>query len=78
MESVESYVYSVLGAQSKTRWSIVSDQLGKSQQTHDPFRQIVNDTIVQTNVKTTITDMRTAILDTNVVLNLAINPNIIP
>jgi hypothetical protein len=77
MESVESYVYSVLGAQAKTRWSIVSDQLGKSQQKQDAFRQIVNDTIVQTNVNTTITDMRTAVRDTNVVLNMAINPNII-
>ncbi|CAB3989095.1 Hypothetical predicted protein [Paramuricea clavata] len=28
MYSVESYVYSVLGAQAKTRWSIVSSQLG--------------------------------------------------
>jgi hypothetical protein len=33
MDSVESYVYSVLGAQAKTRWSIVSSQLGKSLQT---------------------------------------------
>jgi hypothetical protein len=77
MESVESYVYSVLGAQAKTMWSIVSEQLGKSQQTQDAFRHIVNDTIVQTNFNTTITDMRRAIRDTNVVLNMAINPNII-
>ena len=45
MESVESYVYSVLGAQAKTRWSIVSDQLGKSLQTQEAFRRIVGDTI---------------------------------
>ena len=77
MESVESYVYSVLGAQAKTRWSIVSDQLGKSLQTQEAFRRIVNDTIVQSNVNTTITNMRTAIRDTNVVLNMAINPNVI-
>jgi hypothetical protein len=77
MESVESYVYSVLGAQAKTRWSIVSDQLGKSLQTQEAFRRIVNDMIVQSNVNTTITYMRTAIRDTNVVLNMAINPNVI-
>jgi hypothetical protein len=77
MESVESYVYSVLGAQAKTRWSIVSDQLGKSLQTQEAFRRIVNDMIVQSNVNTTITDMRTAIRDTNVVSNMAINPNVI-
>ena len=77
MDSVESYVYSVLGAHAKTRWSIVSSQLGKSLQTQQAFRRIVNDTMVQTNVNTTISDMRTAIRDTNVILNMAINPNII-
>jgi hypothetical protein len=77
MESVKSYVYSVLGAQAKTRWGIVSDQLGKSLRTQEAFRRILNDTIVQSNVNTTITDMRTAIRDTNVVLNMAINPNVI-
>ena len=77
MESVESYVYSVLGAQAKTRWSIVSDQLGKSLQTQEAFRRIVNDTILQSNSNVTITNMRTAIRDTNVVLNMAINHNVI-
>jgi hypothetical protein len=77
MDSVESYVYSVLGAQAKTRWSIVSSQLGKSLQTQQAFRRIVNDTGVQTNVNVTISNMRTAIRDTNVILNMAINPNII-
>ena len=77
MDSVESYVYSVLGAQAKTRWSIVSSQLGKSLQTQQAFRRIVNDTVVQTNVNVTIINMRTAIRDTNVILNMAINPNII-
>jgi hypothetical protein len=77
MDSVESYVYSVLGAQGKTRCSIVSDQLGKSLQTQEAFRRIVGDTIVQSNVNVTISNMRTAIRDTNVVLNMAINPNVI-
>ena len=77
MDSVESYVYSILGAQAKTRWSIVSSQLGKSLQMQQAFRRIVNDTVVQTNVNVTISDMRTAIRDTNVILNMAINPNII-
>jgi hypothetical protein len=77
MESFESYVYSVLGAQAKTRWSIVSSQLGKSLQTQQAFRRIVNDTVVQTNVNTTISNTSTAIWDTKVILNMAINPNII-
>jgi hypothetical protein len=62
MESVESYV---------------SDQLGKSLQTQQAFRIIVGDTVLQTNENTTIQNMRIAIRDTNVVLNMAINPDII-
>ena len=77
METVESYVYSILGAQAKTRWSIVSSQLGESLQMQQAFRRIVNDTVVQTNVNVTISNMRTAIRDINVILNMAINPNII-
>ena len=66
-----------MGAQAKTRWSIVSDQLDKSLQTQEAFRRIVGDTIVQSNVNVTISNMRTAIRDTNVVLNMAINSNVI-
>ena len=77
MESVESYVYSILGDQAKTRWSIVSSQLGKALQTQQAFRRIVNDTVVQTSVNVTISNMRTAIRGTNVILNMAINPNIL-
>ena len=75
-ESIESYVYSVLGAQAKTRWSIVN-MGAKSSQTQDVFHQLVNDTIVQSDPTVTITNMRTAIRDTNVVLNMAITPGVI-
>ena len=75
-ESIESYVYSVLGAQAQTRWSIVGAG-AKSSQTQDVFYKIVEDTIIQGDQTVTISDMRKSIQDTNVVLNLAISPGII-
>ena len=73
---VESYVYSVLGAQAQTRWPIVG-QGAKSLQTQEIFHRLVKDTITQDNPVKSISDMRTAIKDTNVVLNMAITLGII-
>ena len=75
-QSIESYVYAVLGAQAKTRWTIVGEG-AKSLQTQDVFRTIVEETITQNNVPITISNMRTAIASTNVVLNMAISPGMI-
>jgi hypothetical protein len=69
-------VYSVLGAQAKTRWSIVG-QGAKSLQTQEVFRKVVKDTIVQDDVTVTISNMRTAIANTHVTLNFAIMPGLI-
>ena len=74
--AIESYVYCVLGAQAQTRWTIVG-QGAKSLQTQQIFHRLVKDTIVQDNPSTSISDMRKAIQDTNVVLNMAITPGII-
>ena len=75
-QSIESFVYSVLGAQAQTRWSIV-DEGAKSLQTQVVFRKIVNDTVIEDDETITIGDMRKAIKDTHVVLNTAITPGII-
>ena len=75
-QSIESYVYAVLGAQAKTRWSIVGEG-AKSLQTQEVFRTIVKETIAQSDVTITISNMRTAIANTNVVLNMAISPGMI-
>ncbi len=75
-QSIESYVYAVLGAQAKTRWSIVGEG-AKSLQTQEVFRTIVKETIAQSDVTITISNMRTAIASTNVVLNMAISPGMI-
>ncbi len=75
-QSVESYVYTVLGAQAKTRWSIVNSG-AKSSQTQDVFHKLVEDTIAQSDTTVTTSNMRRAIKDTHVVLNLAISPGVI-
>ena len=72
--AVESYVYAVLGAQ--TGWSIVS-QGAKSLQAQEIFHRLVKDTIIQDDPVKVISDMRLAIKNTNVVLNMAITPGII-
>jgi hypothetical protein len=66
-------VYSVLGAQVKTRWSITG-QGAKSLQTQEVFRKVVKGTIVQDDITVTISNMRTAISNTHVILNFAIMP----
>ena len=75
-QSIESFVYSVLGAQAQTRWAIVSEG-AKSLQTQVVFRKIVQDTVIEDDETITIGDMRKAIKDTHVVLNTAITPGII-
>ena len=75
-KAIESFVYSVLGSQVKTRWVIVGAG-AKSYQTQVIFHQIVAETIVQSNDATLISNMRNAIKGSNVVLNMAIIPGII-
>ena len=75
-QSVESFVYSVLGSQAATRWPIVG-QGAKSLQTQVEFRKIVHDTIVEDDQTITIGNMRKAIADTHVILNTAISPGMI-
>ncbi len=75
-QSVESYVYAVLGAQASLRFPIIGEG-AKSLQTQDKFRTIVKETIVQSDVTITISNMRAAIASTNVVLNMAISPGMI-
>ena len=75
-ESLESFNYCVLGAEARTRWSIVGKG-AKSSQTQDVFRTIVDDTIIQNDTTVLISNMRKSIQATNVVLNLAVVPNVI-
>ena len=74
--AIESYVYSILGAQVKMRWVIVGDG-AKSFQTQVIFHQIVAETIVQGNDAVLVTNMRNAIKGSSVALKLAILPDVI-
>ena len=75
-ESIESFVYAMLGSQANTRWSIEGDS-PKALQTQRNFRTIVNDTILQSGSVVAISNMRKAVRDTNVILNTAISPGLI-
>ncbi len=75
-QSIESYVYAVLGAQAKTRWPIVGEG-AKSLQMQDVFHTIVKETTAQSDMTVTLSNMRTAIARTNIVLNMAISPGMI-
>ena len=75
-QSIESCVYAILGAQAKTRWSIVGEG-AKSLQTQDVFHKIVKESLVESDVTVTISNIRTAIETTKVVLNRAISPGMI-
>ena len=75
-QSIESFVYCVLGAQANTRWLIVG-RGAMSLQTQEVFKKLVNDTIIQSDPTVTISNIRKAIKDTNVVLNMVISPGII-
>ena len=74
--AIESHVYCVLGAQAQTRWPIVL-QGAKSLQTQDIFHRLVKDTITQDDPVKAVSDMKLAIKNTSVVLNMAITPGII-
>ena len=66
----------MLGVQARTHWPIVG-QGAKSLQMQDIFHRLVKDTIAQKNPVKAISDMRTAIKNTSVVLNIAITQGII-
>ena len=73
--TVESYIYAVLGAQAQTRWPIVG-RGAKSLQTQDIFHRLVKDTVTQDDPAKAVADMRSAISDPIVVLNMAISPGL--
>ena len=72
---VESYVYAVLGLQTQTRWPIVG-RGAKSLQTQDVFHRLVKDTVTQDEPAKAVSDMRSAIKNTNVGLNMVISPGL--
>ena len=74
-QSIEAYIYAILGSQSKTRQSIVGNR-GSALETQVVFRQIVEDSIINYDTSTWINNMNLAISDTNVILDTAISPSL--
>ena len=71
--AIASFCYSILGSQARIRSSIVNKS-GIPLQCQDVFRQIVQDTIVNHDVATSVGNMRKAISDCNQTVNLAVSP----
>ena len=74
-ESIEAFLYSILGAQARTKQSVISNR-ASAIETQQEFRDIVNDSIINYNVSTWINNMNRSITDTNLVRNLAISPSL--
>ena len=74
-QSIESFVYSILGSQAKTKQSIFSNR-ASALETQKEFRKIVFDSIVNYDTATWINNMNTAITPTNMILNVAISPSL--
>ena len=74
-QSIELNIYSVLGAQARTKQSIYGPR-ASSLETQKVFRQIVEDSIINYDTSTWINNMNQAITSTNVVLNIAISPTL--
>ena len=75
-KAAESYVYCILSAQANTRWKIVGEG-AKSLQTQEAFAKLAKGTVAEDSDTVLISNMRTAVNATNVVLNLAILPGMI-
>ena len=73
--SIEAYIYSIFGAQARTRQSIVSHR-ASTLETQKVFRKIVEDSIINYETTTWINNMNQAVSATNVVLNTAISPTL--
>ena len=71
-ESIEAYIYSVLGAEAKTRQSIY-DNRASALETQKVFRRNLEDSIIHYDTSVWINNMNKAVSDA-VVLNLAVSP----
>ena len=74
-QSIESYLYCILGAQSRAKQPIISNR-ASALEVQSIFRNIFEDSVINYNTLTWINNMNKAILSTNVVLNMAISPSL--
>ena len=74
-ESIEAYSYSILGTQARNRVSIINNSAA-IMQTQDVFSTLVEDTILQTSVTVSISNMQKAMSDCNVTINTTVSHNL--
>ena len=74
-QSIEAFIYSILGSQARTKQSIFSNR-ASALETQQEFRKIFEDSVINYDTATWINNMNTAITATNVVLNTAISPSL--
>ena len=73
-ESIQSYIYCVLGSQAQTKTAIIGKG-ALSLQTRDIFRKLVKESLVQNETFNLIKNVQLAIKSTNVIPNIAISPD---
>lgn len=73
--SIDAFCYAILGAQARTRVSIVNN-VAANDQTQDVFWKLVEDTVVQVSVTISISNMRKTINDCNITVNTAVSRNL--
>ena len=76
VQSIEAFVYSILGSQADSRFSTVN-QGEKFLQSQQIFHQLVQYSIVQNDNTIIINNFRTSIKDTNQILNQNISPGLL-
>ena len=72
-KSIESYLYSILGAQAKAKQSIIGNK-ASAFEVQQIFTQIGEDSIINYNTSNWINNMNRSVSVTNILLNLAISP----
>ena len=76
VESIEAFISCILGSQANSRFAIVGLG-GRSLPTQEIFHKLVGSTIVQNDNTIMLSNYRTAIKDTNVILNHNISPGLL-
>ena len=74
-ESIEAFIYSILRSQARTKQSIYSNR-ASALETQQEFRKIVEDSVINYDTSVWIKNMNQAVTDSNVVLNIAVNPTL--
>ena len=75
-QSIESYLYCILGGQSQARQAIISNR-ASALEVQTIFRHIFEDSVINYDTSTWINYMNRAISSTNVVLKTAISPSLL-